>query len=267
MGVPRHTRIIVIPNDDGTSREYGISRRAVIVLAGLSLTLVLVIIGLMVSFASIQDERGRIHQLEGALTEAATTRQLAAELQVELESSRDIQEKLLMMLGVQEIHPAQRDTVASWLISTPGSSAEALQRAASVVLSPAPERWPTGGYVTKEFNSGHVARGIKPHQGIDIAGPVDTPILASASGRVARTGSDEFLGNFVEIEHGLGYLTVYGHLSRIAVARNDRVETGQVVAYMGESGQTTGPHLHFEIWHQGEAVDPRTVVAGDPPQN
>lgn len=267
MGLPRHTRIILIPNDETATREYGISRRAVIVLAGLSLVLLLVIMGLMVSFASMQDERGRIHQLEGALIEAATTRQLAAELQVELESSRNIQEKLLMMLGVQEMQPAQRDTVASWLTSAPGSSAQALQRAAAVTLSPAPDRWPTGGYVTKEFNKGQVARGIKPHLGIDIAGPVDTPILAAASGQVARTGSDEFLGNFVEIEHGLGYLTVYGHCSRIAVHRGDNVSGGQVIAYMGKTGQATAAHLHFEIWRQGEAIDPREILAGDPPRN
>ena len=51
------------------------------------------------------------------------------------------------------------------------------------------------------------------------------------------------------------------------MGKGDQVAAGQVVAYMGESGQASGPHLHFEIWRQGEAVDPRTVVAGDPPQN
>ena len=72
------------------------------------------------------------------------------------------------------------------------------------------------------------------------------------------------LGNYVEIRHGLGYLTVYGHCSRLAVAKGDRVEAGQVVGYMGRSGQASATHLHFETWHQGEAVDPRTIIAGDP---
>ena len=133
-----------------------------------------------------------------------------------------------------------------------------------MTLSPPPDRWPTTGLVTKEFNKGNIPAGIKPHLGIDIAGPADTPILAAAPGVVDRTGADDFLGNFVEIRHGLGYLTVYGHCSRIVVARGDRVEAGQVVAYMGKSGQASATHLHFETWRQGEAVDPRTFVAGDP---
>ena len=58
-----------------------------------------------------------------------------------------------------------------------------------------------------------------------------------------------------------------GVVQEILVGKGDQVAAGQVVAYMGESGQASGPHLHFEIWRQGEAVDPRTVVAGDPPRN
>jgi murein DD-endopeptidase MepM/ murein hydrolase activator NlpD len=121
--------------------------------------------------------------------------------------------------------------------------------------------------VTREFIPGNPARGVQPHLGIDVAGPQDSAILAAAPGVVVRTGEDRFLGNFVEIQHGLGYLTVYGHCSRIAVNRHDQVDGGQVIAYMGKSGQATGAHLHFEIWHQGEAVDPRQILTGDPAPN
>ena len=85
-------------------------------------------------------------------------------------------------------------------------------------------------------------------------------------GTVARAGFDDFLGNFVEIQHGMGYLTVYGHCSRIAVNTGDRVAAGQLVAYVGNTGQTSATHLHFEIWEQGEAIDPRQAVAGEPEQ-
>jgi murein DD-endopeptidase MepM/ murein hydrolase activator NlpD len=90
-------------------------------------------------------------------------------------------------------------------------------------------------------------------------------VVAAGAGLVARTGTDDFLGNFVEIQHGLGYLTVYGHCNRIAVGEGDKVEGGQLIAYVGQTGQTSAPHLHFEILQQGEAVDPRKFLNGDPP--
>ncbi len=267
MGIPAHTKIILVPGDERSSHQYGISRIMIVTLLVLAAMMAGVVVLLMVSFAGKHTERARIRELE---TELAASRQeilVAHQLAVELEQMRVVQEKLLIMLGVQDASPVGADSLAAWLEEVPASSAEGMQRAASLSLSPRPDRWPANGYVTREFISGSISRGIKPHLGIDIAGPRDAPVTAAAPGVVARTGTDDFLGNFVEIRHGLGYLTVYGHLSRIAVGKGDQVEAGQVVAYMGESGQATGPHLHFEIWQQGEAVDPRTVVAGDPPQN
>ena len=142
-----------------------------------------------------------------------------------------------------------------------------MQRAAAVSLSPKPDRWPAKGFVTREFISGNIARGIKPHLGIDIAGPMDAPILAAAPGVVDRTGVDDFLGNFVEIHHGLGYLTVYGHCSRIAVRQGDHVSGGPGHRLHGPDRPGHGPHLHFEIWQQGEAVDPRDSPGGRSAQN
>jgi murein DD-endopeptidase MepM/ murein hydrolase activator NlpD len=221
----------------------------------------------MISFAGKHTERAEIRELKTELAAARQDLFVAGQLAGELDQMRAFQEKLLFMLGVDNASPVGTDSLAAWLNEDPSSAEEGMQRAASLALSPKPDRWPAKGFVTREFISGNIARGVKPHLGIDIAGPRDAPVTAAAQGVVARTGTDDFLGNFVEIRHGLGYLTVYGHLSRIAVGKGDQIEGGQVVAYMGESGQATGPHLHFEIWQQGEAVDPRTVVAGDPPQN
>ncbi|MEN8006231.1 MAG: M23 family metallopeptidase [Candidatus Krumholzibacteriota bacterium] len=267
MGIPAHTKIILVPGDDGETLQYGISRPMIVTLIVLLAMLVGVVALLMVSFAGKHTERSRIRELENQL---ATTKQdllVAGELAGELDQMRAVQEKLLIMLGVEDASPVGTDSLAAWLAEEPGSAEEGMQRAAALSLSPRPDRWPAKGFVTREFISGNIIQGVKPHLGIDIAGPRDAPVTAAAVGVVARTGTDDFLGNFVEIRHGLGYLTVYGHLSRIAVGKGDRIEAGQVVAYMGESGQATGPHLHFEIWQQGEAVDPRTIVAGDPPQN
>ena len=267
MGIPSYTRIILVPGDERGTRQYGISRAMIVVLIALVVMLAVVMALLMVSFAAKHTERARIRELETELEAARKDVRIAAELGRELEEMRSVQERLLIMLGVEDVAPVGADSLAAWFDEEPASAAEGMQRAAALSLSPRPDRWPAKGFVTREYISGNVAKGIQPHQGIDIAGPRDAPVMAAAPGVVARTATDDFLGNFVEISHGLGYLTVYGHLNRIAVGKGDRVEAGQVVAYMGESGQASGPHLHFEIWFQGEAVDPRTIVAGDPPQN
>lgn len=267
MGIPSHTRIILMSTDERTSHEYGISRTVIILLMLLALVFIAFLAILMHSFAAKHDERQTIEELEKQLFTAQSEVQVAHELAANLEEMRQAQEQLLLMLGVEGIAPASDDTtMGQWLDQDPGSSAEGMRRAAAVVVSPKPDRWPAKGYVTKEFVAGSVARGIKPHLGIDIAGPADGPIVAAANGVVARTGFDDFLGNFVEIQHGMGYLTVYGHCSRIAVNRGDRIAAGQVVAYVGDTGQVSATHLHFEIWEQGEAIDPRQLVAGEPEQ-
>jgi len=268
VGIPSHTRIIVTAGDDRTSREYGISRAVLLLLLLMALVLVAFLAMLMHSFATKHDERQTITELTNQLTRSRAEVQVAHELAAQLEEMRVSQEQLLMMLGVGGLVPAVDDTLlGQWLDQSPGSSTEAMRRAASVVSSAKPDRWPSKGYITQEFLTGNVVRGVRPHLGTDIAGPKDGPVVAAAPGVVARTGEDDFLGNFVEIQHGAGYLTVYGHCSRIAVSNGDRVAAGQVIAYVGDTGQTTGVHLHFEVWRQGEVIDPRLVVEGEPEQN
>ncbi|MCB1184003.1 peptidoglycan DD-metalloendopeptidase family protein [bacterium] len=267
MRIAPHTRIILMPSDEGPSHEYGITRGMIVVLLVLALGFVGFLGVLMTSFATKHDERQTIEELETQLAEARDELQMAHELAANLEELQQAQEQVLLMLGVEGLGSAAEDSLlADWMDREPGSSAEALQRAATVVSSPRPDRWPARGFVTQEFVTGNPARGVVAHPGIDIAGPRDGPIVAAAPGMVARTGVDDYLGNFVEIQHGLGYLTVYGHCSRVAVSQGDRVAAGQVIAYVGDTGQATAPHLHFEIWEQGEAVDPRTIVAGEPEQ-
>ena len=265
MGIPAHTRILLIPNNENPTREFGIARPVVVILIMLLVSLGVLMGLLMMSFAAKHDERAQIAELEQELSLAQAAIGTASELAGELESMKRAQEKLLFMLGVEGSSVA--DSLDIWDERDPASASMAMNRAAAVVLNPGPRRWPATGVVTQEFIKGNRARGIKPHPGIDVAGPLDTPIVAAATGTVFRTGEDEYLGNFVEIQHGLGYLTVYGHCSRVAVRKGDSVDVGQVIAYMGTSGQSTAVHLHFEVWRQGEAADPRTMLEGDPARN
>ena len=125
-----------------------------------------------------------------------------------------------------------------------------------------PSIWPTEGQITSLFGyrfspmrrddgeSGEF------HPGVDIANSPDTLISATADGTVLFSGWSHGYGNLVVIDHGYGIQTVYGHTSKALVKVGDRVSKGQVIAYMGTTGRSTGAHLHYEVRRQGSAVNP-----------
>lgn len=94
------------------------------------------------------------------------------------------------------------------------------------------------------------------HAGVDIPGPVGTPVYATADGMVDRAERSGGYGNLVELDHGKGIQTRYGHLSKILVEAGTRVHRGQLIALMGSTGRSTGPHLHYEVRIDGHAVNP-----------
>jgi len=94
------------------------------------------------------------------------------------------------------------------------------------------------------------------HAGIDLAGPLGTPIYAAADGIVGRAQWANGYGNLVELEHGRGIQTRYGHLSQILVRDGQRVRRGELIARMGSTGRSTGSHLHYEVRLDGRAVNP-----------
>lgn len=96
----------------------------------------------------------------------------------------------------------------------------------------------------------------KLHKGADFSANVGTPIYATGDGRVKLSGRHGGYGNTVIINHGYGYETLYAHMSRIKVKRGQRVKRGDVIGYVGNSGLSTGPHLHYEIHKDGKPIDP-----------
>jgi murein DD-endopeptidase MepM/ murein hydrolase activator NlpD len=122
--------------------------------------------------------------------------------------------------------------------------------------------------VSSRFNSARkhpILNRIRAHKGVDYAAPVGTPVRAAGEGRVRFVGRQGGYGNVVELEHGSGVVTVYGHLSRFAknLKRGQRVELGQVIAYVGQTGLATGPHLHYEYRVRGVHKNPQTVPLPD----
>ena len=99
------------------------------------------------------------------------------------------------------------------------------------------------------------------HSGVDLAAPTGTPIYAGGAGLVTKSGWGSGYGNYVEIDHGNGYITRYGHASRLNVSVGDRVNGGQLIAYVGCTGRCTGAHLHFEIVKAGQRQNPTPYLA------
>ena len=130
-------------------------------------------------------------------------------------------------------------------------------------LASTPSIMPTAGWLSSNFSRSrrhpilHISR---PHEGIDVTAPMGAPIVAPASGTVVDVGRETGYGLIVEIDHGNGIVTKYAHCSRVLVKKGQKVTRGEVIAAVGNSGLSTGPHLHYEIHINGRVVDPLTYV-------
>jgi murein DD-endopeptidase MepM/ murein hydrolase activator NlpD len=119
------------------------------------------------------------------------------------------------------------------------------------------------GSITQPYGPSTNFMNGKPwfHDGIDILIPSRTPVLAAMSGVVSETGEDRALGNYMILDHGNGYKTMYAQLDEIVAAKGRRAAQGETIAFSGNTGLSTGPHLHFGVYLNGEALDPLSVLA------
>ncbi len=123
-----------------------------------------------------------------------------------------------------------------------------------------------GGRVTDKFGRRRdpFVERVKHHQGIDLSARYGTKIYAAASGKVefirVRYRLNKGYGRVVIIDHGFGYKTLYGHLSKIYVKQGQQVERWQEIGLSGDTGRATGPHLHYEVWHKGRAQNPEDFI-------
>ncbi|BDI59937.1 M23 family metallopeptidase [Qipengyuania nanhaisediminis] len=154
-----------------------------------------------------------------------------------------------------------RELFASWSAldnagpATSGMPATITQRPTISV----PSRMPLGG---ARMSSGYgmrdhpVLRQRRRHNGVDLAAPTGTPVYATADGLVGRADWFSSYGLYVAIDHGADLETRYAHMSRLAVSAGERVKAGDIIGYVGSTGRSTGPHLHYEVRVDGVAVNP-----------
>ena len=124
-----------------------------------------------------------------------------------------------------------------------------------------PRYWPLGGPSAITRGPVGVGSSTEVHAGLDVAVAQGTAVLASGGGNVIRAGYDAEYGLFLRIGHTDRHETMYGHLSRLLVLEGESVEAGQVIGLSGSTGRSTAPHLHFEIFVDGESIDPSLLIS------
>ena len=217
-----------------------------------------------------QADRERVRAMAAEMT--AEARQSVEAMRTELRSVRDerlvalkseVEAMAVDQAGLEELIRKRHAAVAARRPSRRMGSAPQSRQERSPFNSPRPNTgtgistegyaWPLSGYVTSEYGQ----RWGKLHAGIDIAAPVGTPILAAKAGEILYTGRYGGYGNLVAVDHGDGAVTLYAHQSRIAAAEGQQVNQGDVIGYVGSTGNSTGPHLHFEVRRDGRPANPR----------
>lgn len=189
--------------------------------------------------AAADRERRQIALPGGELPPAPTKDDLVAVLDDLDQRSLDLEERALQEeVSLQEIRGYLDDRTS--------------------LINAYPSEWPVRGWVTSRYGwrtSPH--SGVRRlHTGIDIAAPRGTPIVAAADGHVVFAGYHSAYGNLIVVDHGYGITTKHAHTSRILVQVGARVLRGDVIARVGNTGRSTGPHLHFELLQDGVPVNP-----------
>jgi murein DD-endopeptidase MepM/ murein hydrolase activator NlpD len=154
---------------------------------------------------------------------------------------------------------------ARLLTESLSEASDSLMAHTELLLS-TPSILPAAGVLSSRFSASRfhpIHHKNLPHEGIDISAPHGTPILAAAKGVVTFSGWMAGLGNTVEVDHGFGYVTRYGHASKLLVRRGQEVARGDVIAQVGSTGISTSTHLHYEVHVVGRAVNPMDYVIGN----
>jgi murein DD-endopeptidase MepM/ murein hydrolase activator NlpD len=177
-------------------------------------------------------------------------------------------------------YPVQRLTLPKKMVSPPKETWERIKRERAAVgkalrTVTGQKSWtlpflrPTGGSVSSVYGLRRVLNNEprSPHRGVDFRAPMGTPIKATNSGRVILVGDHYYAGKSVYIDHGLGVISLYFHLSKIKVLSGQEVKKGDVIGLSGKSGRATGPHLHFSLSLMAQLADPMPLFESESTAN
>lgn len=245
---------------DPTSRSLSMPLWLLKVAAICGITLAVLIVISAVLFAPIVRTAARVPGLSRQIERLTAENRQVVELAGRLEAAEQRYQQIRNMLGGDLVPELERSKGTATALR-PIYAKEPNAGSCYVTGPSEPRYWPLGepGVITRGTVS--PGSGAEVHTGVDIAVPQGTPVRATGGGIVSAAGNDAEYGLFVRLDHPGGYQSMYGHTSRVVVALGDSVQAGQVIALSGSTGRSTAPHLHFEVLHDGQPVDPTTLVS------
>jgi murein DD-endopeptidase MepM/ murein hydrolase activator NlpD len=252
----KYLTILVVPHDERTVRRLQVSYRWIKIWTGLGVGLLLLLVLAIATYGRLASRAARATLLERENAQLAGENEKVDEIAENLRRTERAYAQIRDMAGLP---PGNVQAGPAGARTEPGSGADGDQAtggAAPATASAAPDSVPFGwplalkGFQTAPYS------GTSGHPGIDVAVPVHTPVLATARGTVSAADSDPVYGHYVVLAHPGGLETMYGHNAVLLVEEGEVVERGQPIAYSGNSGRSTAPHLHYEIRRAGRAIDP-----------
>ncbi len=202
--------------------------------------------------------RQRVRELESSSQELSR-------MGKELSEIKEFEQRVRRVLAGHESASGEELT---WNPSGPGVAASPVGEARSLGLGSytamdIPTLPPVRGYVTRDFSTDRTTD-LRSHHGLDIAAKQGVPVVSSADGLVVFSGWSYPYGNLVVVQHRSGYVSFYGHNQVLLVRPGDRVRQGEPLGLLGNSGVSSAPHLHFEIWRDGAPLDPVALLRDIP---
>jgi murein DD-endopeptidase MepM/ murein hydrolase activator NlpD len=246
--------VIVVPHDPRGQKSYKVPYRLFyILLTFVAIGLVAMIV-FVATYGRLLLKARESVVLAGQVEELTRKNEQIGEVVRNLSELHAMDLKVRQMLGVDI---AEEDSLAlSRAQETDGPTDREVQSGKEQMLRSIPSFWPVRGYITKSYNVTGGPGDAEYHPGIDIGVERGTPVRSAASGYITEAGWDDTYGYYVRIDHGYGIKTLYGHNDRLVVMRGERVGRGQTIAYSGNTGRSTAPHLHFEVIQDNVNVDP-----------
>jgi murein DD-endopeptidase MepM/ murein hydrolase activator NlpD len=247
--------ILVVPHNERNVRRLRLSYRLIRIL-----TVTAVVVGFaaglgFLMWGRIASRAARAGILEQENRRLAEENAKVTEIAANLERSEQAYRQIRTMAGLEQGSDASSTVGVSPAAAVEEAPAEPPTRRPPElggVPGSQPSGWPltVEGFVTAEY------AGRGSHPGVDIAVPLNTPVVATAGGTVKQTGRDAVYGHFIVVVHADGIETMYAHNGHLLVERGARVSRGEIIAYSGNSGRSSAPHLHYEVRREGLPVDP-----------
>jgi murein DD-endopeptidase MepM/ murein hydrolase activator NlpD len=282
--------LIVVPHAKARFRKFQVSARLLRRAAWTAGIVTLVIAGILTHYIRLSIDSVELKRLRA---ENSTLRDRAQQyeantrsLETKIKQFQSVVNKLGVMAGVEKTIPDEntggvggatgiesvapskgRDVGPEMLremdktlssLSERSTQLEAFYQDQKMLLASTPSVWPVHGYLSAGFgNRIDPFTGLKDfHPGIDISTPAGTRILAPADGIVVSCGVKGGYGNAIQVDHGYDVVTRYGHLDAFAVKPGQRIHRGDLLGYVGSTGRSTAPHLHYEVWVRDQAQNP-----------